>query len=255
MRSIAVAFLALSVSMPSLSEANSLLLDFEFGYSDPQPVLDAAYDEGIIIDDPNYLVYGALPDRITLGNAGLERTASFTARPLYVFDALTVDVLYAGANIESLDCTSKPLVSTYSGVVACDANLDFTDVVPSEFTVLQDAPLEITGYQGGSVVAQATVDPAIVETLDIAALGPFKDLDLLEFTLGFPLLYGDVAYFDARQNRWLSCTGGGCGAIEFDNLALKVTSPSQVPLPAGAALMIPALIALGGLRKRRAPLL
>lgn len=251
MRILKTAFWAMCIAVPGVVEAKPVLLDFEFGDIDPQPALDAAYDEGIIINNNNYDFYGYENDRITLGNDGLYRWASFRARPGYIFDVLTVDILYAGASVNSIDCTSKPFVQTYAGTTTCDANLDYYSVLSSEIDVLTDAPMEVLGYRGGAVVAQAVVTPVRGTVLDIAALGDFTDLDELEVSLDYPDLDGGWETFEAAKNRWLQCDGGGCGLIQLDNLSLNVTGPSQVPLPAGAVLMIPALAALAGLRRRR----
>lgn len=250
MRIFYKALWAVALAAPGAAQAKSLVLDFEFGYVDPQPALDAAYAEGIIIDDPNYSSYGVEPDRITIGNDGFFRTASITARPGYVFDVLTTDIVTAFADLISIDCTNTPIVHTYFGTDTCDQNTRFIDWQMEDYETISDPPMEILGYRSGSIVAQALVEPVAGQVLDIAALGDFTDLDMLTFTLDLPDLGGGET-FDAARNRWLDCAGGGCGVIQIDNLALNVTGPSQVPLPAGGFLLIPALAALRGLRKRR----
>jgi hypothetical protein len=104
--------------------------------------------------------------------------------------------------------------------------------------------MSVTGYSGGSVVAQTEVDPNGTITLG----SEFAGIEQLTISLLSPVsmspegvLVGDT---------WYRCSSGyQCYFATVDNLTFSV--PSAVPLPASAPLLLAAVAGVGLLRRRR----
>ena len=250
--------LSLLSIMPGAAFAGSVTLDFDVNPDDPSGYADEIAQDGLSYGAANSTVYTGYEDTLTIGGApGLSDTDVVSARPGFIFDALTIDVKRADIETQVMDCDIIPKVTTPWGEVA-----DCEDVGGFEFTptstITNPPPLEIeTTSQDGSVTSQIiTLDES---QIDLSALPGMTDLTAIRFTLGIPRPGSNFSpLFDDETNSWYTCEFDfQCGLISLDNLVLDVRGSSgpfaaaPIPLPLSAGLLLGGLALLGATARRK----
>ena len=244
----------LLIALPGLALADSVTLDFDF---DNRSSYDARLaEDGLAHAASNlYWFSHAYNGSLIIGGApGFVTSDVVSALDGFVFDALTVDVVTAAADIDVMECDKIPTgTNPYTGEeqpcsVAGDLFFTVTDTIESP------APLSIRATsQDGSVFSQTIIPDE--DQIDLSALDGMTNLTAIRFSLGVPNAGDGFPVFNAATNSWATCSGtAGCGLIRLANLTLDVRGAAAVapiPLPLPAALLLGGLAVLGATARRK----